>query len=125
MVTIVDRLPFPRLSRTAGAAVLVVLLVLASQRIFIEQQAQGLPSAQSRDFIEELRETYPTLPEEAALYVVGAPLPLVLFDGVYLKSVVSIYYGDVNVHRVSEEAAQELEQSPRPDARVFRYSGYD
>ena len=55
----------------------------------------------------------------------GVPLPLVLFGGVYLKSMVSIYYGNVNVRRVSEEVARELEQSPRPNERAFRYSGYD
>ena len=93
--------------------------------MFITQQDLGRPSAESQDFIQELRQTHPTLPEEATLYVVGAPLPLVLFDGVYLRSVVSVYYGDVNVQRVSEEAAQALEQSPQPNARVFRYSGFN
>ncbi len=116
------RLRFPRL---VGVAVLLVLLVLASQRMFITQQDLGRPSAESQDFIQELRQTYPALPENSTLYVVGVPLPLALFDGIYLKSVVSIYYGDVNLHRVTEEVARELEQSPRPNDWVFRYSGYD
>ncbi len=103
----------------------MVLVVLATEQIHATERSQEVGTARSRDFIEELRETYPTLPEEATLYVVGVPLPLALFDGVYLTSVVSIYYGDVNVHRVSEEEAQELELSPQPNARVFRYSGYD
>ncbi len=125
LVSALDGLSRLRVPRFAGAAVLLVLLVLASQRIFTTVQDQGLPSAQSRAFVEELQQTYPTLPEEATLYVVGVPLPLALFDGVYLRSVVSVYYGDVNVQRVSEEAAQALEQSPQPNARVFRYSGYN
>ena len=93
--------------------------------MFITQQDLGRPSAESQDFIQELRQTYPALPENSTLYIVRVPLPLALFGGVYLKSVVSIYYGDVNVRRVSEDEAQELEQSPQPDERIFRYSGYD
>ena len=124
-VSLLDSLSSVRISRPLAAGVLLACLALASQRMFITQQDLGRPAAQSQNFIEELRETYPTLPEEATLYVVGVPLPLALFDGVYLRSVVSVYYGDVNVHRVSEEEAQELEQSPQPNARVFRYSGFN
>ena len=57
--------------------------------------------------------------------MVSAPLPLVLYDGIYLKSVVSIYYGDVNIYRVSPAQAKGLEESLGPGERVFRYSGYD
>lgn len=125
LVSVLDSLPPLRFSRVVAAAVLVVFVVLASQRIFITERGQGLPAAQSQDFIEELREIYPTLPEEATLYVVGAPLPLRFFDDIYLMSAVSVYYGDIDIRSVSEAEARELEQSPRPNDRVFRYSGYD
>ncbi len=125
LVSALDSLSRLRFPRFAGVAVLLVLLVLASQRIFITVQDQGLPSAQSRDFIEELRQTYPTLPEKATLYVVGAPLALRIFGDVYLVNAVQTYYGDIRVEPVSQTQALELEQFPQPNERVFRYSGYD
>ena len=124
-VTIVDRLPFPRLSRTAGAAILVVFVVLATQQILDTERSQEVGAAQSRDFIEELRQTYPTLPEETTLYVVGAPFSLRIFGDVYLVKAVSLYYGDIAIRSVPENKAKEIELSPQPNERVFRYSGYD
>ena len=124
-VTIIDRLPFPRLSRTAGAAILVVFVVFATQQILDTARSQEIGAAQSRDFIEELRQTYPTLPEETTLYVVGAPFSLRIFGDVYLVKAVNLYYGDIAILSVPEDKAREIELSPQPNERVFRYSGFN
>lgn len=124
-VSLLDSLSTVRFSRAVVVSVLLVCLVLASQRVFTTQQDRSRPQAQSRDFIEELRQTYPTLPEDATLYVVGAPFSLRVFGDVYLVKAISLYYGDIRVEPVSQTQGRELEQSLRPDERVFRYSGYD
>jgi hypothetical protein len=124
-VSLLDHLSPLRFSRVLALAALVVLVALASQRTLMNERTQGLFSAQSQDFIQELRETYPTLPEEATLYVVGAPFSLRLFNDVHLRSAVSVYYGNIEIRSVSEDEARQLEQSPTPNDRVFRYSGYD
>ena len=38
---------------------------------------------------------------------------------------VSPYYGDSAIRSVPEDEAREIELSPQPNERVFRYSGYD
>ena len=124
-VNLLDSLSKVRFSRVVLASVLLVCLVLASQWMFTTQQDRGRHAAQSQDFIEELRQTYPTLPADAALYVVDAPFSLRVFDNVYLVKAISLYYGDIRVEPVSQTRAQELELSPQPNERVFRYSGYD
>ena len=103
----------------------MVFVVLATQQILDTERSQEVGAAQSRDFIEELRQTYPTLPEETTLYVVGAPFSLRIFGDVYLVKAVSLYYGDIAIRSVPENKAKEIELSQQPNERVFRYSGYD
>ena len=75
----------------------MVFAVPATQQILDTERSQEVGAAESQDFMEELREIYPTLPEEAPLKVVGAPFSLRIFGDVYLVSAISVYYGDIRV----------------------------
>ena len=76
---------------------------------------------ESEQFVQALRETYPSLPERSTLYVVGAPRTLRGFGDVHLLSCIQAFYGRVDAYNVTGERAAALERSLDEGDHVFRY----
>jgi len=71
-------------------------------------------------FLMTLRETLPPPTPGATLYVSGTPFNLVVFNNNALNAAIRLYYGDVNVQRVSLEKAREIKAAD-PTQLVFDY----
>lgn len=104
-----------------GIVILAAVLSLASWRTVLNQRDFSQSAVQSHRFIEELTDTYPNLPENTNLYVVGAPFALRLFGDIYLVDAIRVHYGDIGVYGISEERAKVIEQEPEPRDRIFRF----
>lgn len=125
LVGVLDALPQMRrsaLPALAGVAIFAAVVSLVSWRTVLNERTHGQNAAQSQRFMKELALTYPDLPEQTNLYVVGAPFVLRLFNDIYLVDVVRIHYGDIDVSSISEEGAKAIEQAPGPGDRIFRYN---
>jgi hypothetical protein len=110
---------------TALAGLLLVLaLVGAMAQAGDNRDAFTARATESERFVQAVRDTYPSLPEGATLYVVNAPGPLVSFGDVHLLSSIQAFYGKVDAYSVSEERAEDLESGGAlgKDQYIFRYS---
>jgi hypothetical protein len=93
-----------------------VVLALRHENIVADE------SSRSRQFIEELRDTYDVWPApDGTLYVVNAPLNLLHFTDDALKNAVRLYYGDVRVRAVPARQESALRLSLGPRDAIFHY----
>jgi hypothetical protein len=122
LVSVLDWLPKQAATNMLAFAVVVVLFALVSRRTIMNESAFAGNAAESRDFIERLRETYPALPRGTSVYVVGTPSSLHIFGDVHLNALGQVYYGDIPFITVSEVDAEAIERSGQPNAFVFRYA---
>lgn len=101
----------------------VALLVIPAVVLVLQHEnIVGDESSRSRQFIEELRDTYDIWPApEGTLYVVNAPLNLRLFSDDALKNAVRLYYGDVHVRSLSAKQESALRLSLAPRDEIFHY----
>jgi hypothetical protein len=108
---------------SAGASVVLLValgLSLAGWLGVDRQRDAEWGSNQSRDYMTQLRETYPSIPAGSTLHLVGLPrhlANLVFFFDSYVTNLVGMYYQDIDVV-VERDGTVE---SPGPRNVVFQY----
>jgi hypothetical protein len=108
-----------------SAAVALVFALLGATMLARGNLAQFSTSAkEQQQFVGTLRDTYPSLREGSTLYVVGAPLRMVVLDGAHLVSSTQAFYGRVSAYAVTEEQAKVLVSEGLLDEgdQIFWYS---
>jgi hypothetical protein len=110
--------------RALAGLLLVLALVGGMVQAGDNRDSFTARAAESERFVEAVRDTYPSLPEGATLYVVNAPGPLISFGDVHLLSSIQAFYGRVDAYSISEERAEALESNGAlgKDKYIFRYS---
>jgi hypothetical protein len=97
-----------RLGTRMAPLLLMATLVPAVLLALHYEQSHARTAGESERFIQTLRGMYPSLSQGSALYVVGAPSSLTLFD-TYLVSAVQTFYGTVSTYAVTDKQATALE----------------
>ena len=117
----------PDLRPLAGVVVPVALIVLVApalswgtlhhERTFSDGARDG------QLFLEQLRDTYPSLPEGSTLYVVNPP-PTLLFAGgpFFLTPAVQWYYPGVEAKNITAERAAEIAKTMSGQDHIIYYN---
>lgn len=97
-------------ARVGLAGIMVVALVLATALTVRHERNFNDNAHESEAVLNQLEETYPTLPVGSTLYVVDAPESMLFGDTpLYLEPAVRMYYPDVaSVRNVSQSQYEEL-----------------
>jgi hypothetical protein len=104
----------------------IFLLVAISMGIRVLQMGEpiGQGAEGYQTLVEEVRHSYPTLPEGSRLYLVGVPWPLIYgsADSSGLASAIQLYYGDIVINAVvSPNQLAQLREPPTSKDVVFQY----
>ena len=122
IVLLKDMVPERHVSRARLAAVTVLFLCLASAiALTVQATSNGQTAATNRAFINDLTDSIPELEPNSTLYVVGAPLNLVVFDDSRLIALVDLYYDQIEVRRIGVQEAAQVELTLGEGERIFRY----
>ena len=113
--------PLVRLSTQMAPALLVAALLPTIFLTLQYEQTSGRGAAENEKFAMQLRASVPTLESGGTLYVVNAPLNLVVFTDSPLDALVELYYGEADVRSLPANQVAETERALGPKDRLFHY----
>jgi hypothetical protein len=103
------------------AVLILTAVVFASSLALLSLYVRqlGREAALNEAFVAQLRADVPRLSKGSTLYVIGAPLNLIVFNDSSLDRLVKLYLGQVEVRSIGVTQAARLSQSLRPGDRIF------
>lgn len=119
-----ETLPHPLLRPVTRAAPFLLIAVLAPAAFLTLHHTDRFAEngAENEAFIDQLRESVPTMDAEGVLYVVNAPTNVVVFDDSRLDALVELYYGEIEVRSLPPTQAARVEASLAGKDRIFRFA---
>ncbi|MCI0855106.1 MAG: glycosyltransferase family 39 protein [Chloroflexi bacterium] len=122
IVLLKGAVPERHLSRARLVAFTALFLCLAGAiALTVHATSSGQTASTNRAFVNDLTDSIPELEPNSTLYVVGAPLNLVVFDDSRLIALVDLYYDQVEVRRIGLQEAAQVELTLAEGDRIFRY----
>jgi hypothetical protein len=116
------RWPWPTLARAAAATAVVVSAVILTWGMLHRQDTFGDQAEESHAFLNQLQETYTSLPQGSTLYVVDPPASLMFGDdGLFLRPAVRLYYPGVTVKNLRYDQLPQVASSFGDGDYVFTY----
>jgi hypothetical protein len=114
----------PQVLAVAAKIAPAVLLVVFVAAIGLNLNHQGPDqdrSAVNREFVSQLREMYPSLPQGSTLFIIGVPFNLRVFDTTRVEALVKLYYDDVSAIAINPAQRAAVEANMGPNDHIFQF----